>query len=73
VKRYVEKFPSKTAKERIQEVKGFEKQSARFVQDRLKRVLKILSRRAAQKASSDRKGEEETPGLSEEIQILDGE
>ncbi len=30
-------------------MKGFEKQSARFVQDRLKRVLKIPSRRAAKK------------------------
>ncbi len=49
LKRYVEKFPSKTAKELIQEVKGFEQQSARFVQDRLKRVLKIPSRRAAKK------------------------
>jgi septum formation topological specificity factor MinE len=45
----VEKFPCKTAKELIQEVKGFERQSARFVQDRLKRVLKIPSRRAAKK------------------------
>jgi hypothetical protein len=42
-------FHKKTAKEHIKEVKGFENQSARFVRDRLKRVLKILSIRVAKK------------------------
>jgi hypothetical protein len=49
LKRYIVKFPSKTTNKLIQEVKGFEKQSARFAQVRLKRMLKIPSRRAAKK------------------------
>lgn len=49
LKRYVMRFPSKTAKELIQEVEGFQDRSARFVQDRLKRVLGLPSRRAAKK------------------------
>lgn len=49
LRKYVLKNPRKTAKELIREVRGFEGKSARFVQDRLKRVLKIPSRSAAKK------------------------
>jgi hypothetical protein len=43
----VMRFPSKTAKELIQEVEGFRDKSARFAQDWLKRVLGILFRHAS--------------------------
>jgi hypothetical protein len=49
LKHSVTRFLSKTAKELIQETERFQERSARFVQDRLKIVLGIQSRHAAQK------------------------
>ena len=49
LQKYVLKYPQKTAMELIQKVRGFDSKSARFVQDRHKRVLKIPSRSAAKK------------------------